>query len=248
MTDQSGEPVDDRVALIAWTEFVPPASVPFVSDADGGQALVEFAGRACYRSWDRPRPATATNAGYLRHLLEVGHLSLWEHGSATFYLTAISRNAAREILRHRHFSCTELSPRQLHAVHLTALPDSWPDSAIELYRASARAAVTARDELLQAVTDATDGNPLPAKQARNLANSLLPGAVATDLVVSGNYRSWRHFIAMRGTDAADPELRGIAVSVLRSLLQLAPHAFDDFRISTTPDGGLLAASPYVHDQ
>ncbi len=36
------------------------------------QALAEFAGRACYQSWSKPNPATATNAGYLRHILEVG--------------------------------------------------------------------------------------------------------------------------------------------------------------------------------
>ena len=53
--------------------------MPWETDADGGQALAEFAGRACYQSWDKPNPATATNQGYLRHILEVGHLSVLEH-------------------------------------------------------------------------------------------------------------------------------------------------------------------------
>ncbi|MGH3976770.1 MAG: FAD-dependent thymidylate synthase, partial [Pseudonocardiaceae bacterium] len=56
-----------RVQLVAKTEFLPPADVPWSTDADGGQALAEFAGRACYQSWRKPNPATATNAGYLRH-------------------------------------------------------------------------------------------------------------------------------------------------------------------------------------
>ena len=63
-----------RVQVIAQTPFTPPAEVPWETDADGGQALAEFAGRACYQSWNKPNPATATNAGYLRHILEVGHL------------------------------------------------------------------------------------------------------------------------------------------------------------------------------
>ena len=63
-----------RVQVVAQTEFTPPADVPWESDAEGGQALAEFAGRACYQSWDKPNPATATNEGYLRHILEVGHL------------------------------------------------------------------------------------------------------------------------------------------------------------------------------
>ena len=73
-----------RVQLVARTDFLPPADVAWSTDADGGQALAEFAGRACYQSWDKPKPATATNATFLRHLLEVGHLSVLEHASATF--------------------------------------------------------------------------------------------------------------------------------------------------------------------
>ena len=67
-----------RVQLVAKTEFHPPADVPWTTDADGGQALAEFAGRACYQSWGKPNPATATNAGYLRHILGVGQLSVLE--------------------------------------------------------------------------------------------------------------------------------------------------------------------------
>src|SRR3712207_3741803 len=99
------------VQLVAKTEFIPPAGVPWTTDADGGQALAEFAGRACYQSWSKPNPATATNAGYLRHILEVGHLSVLEHGSVTFYLTGVSRSLTHELIRHRHFSYSQLSQR-----------------------------------------------------------------------------------------------------------------------------------------
>jgi thymidylate synthase ThyX len=58
------ETVPLRVQLVAKTEFFPPADVPWETDADGGQALAEFAGRACYQSWSKPNPRTATNAGY----------------------------------------------------------------------------------------------------------------------------------------------------------------------------------------
>ncbi len=86
------EIVSPRVQTIAWTHFEAPEDVPWDTDTDGGQALAEFAGRACYQSWKKPNPATATNAGYLHHILEVGHLSVLEHGSVTFYLTGISRS------------------------------------------------------------------------------------------------------------------------------------------------------------
>jgi thymidylate synthase (FAD) len=63
------ETVSPSVVLIGKTEFFPPADVPWTTDAEGGEALAEFAGRACYQSWKKPNPSTATNAGYLRHIL-----------------------------------------------------------------------------------------------------------------------------------------------------------------------------------
>ena len=103
--------VPPKVQLVAKTEFFPPADVPWETDADGGQALAEFAGRACYQSWSKPNPRTATNEGYLRHILEVGHLSVLEHGTVSFYLTGISRSLTHELIRHRHFSYSQLSQR-----------------------------------------------------------------------------------------------------------------------------------------
>src|SRR3954466_15804625 len=99
------------VRVLAQTHFDPPADVPWETDADGGQALAEFAGRACYQSWSKPIPATATNAGYLDHILQVGHLSVLEHSTATFYITGISRSVTHELIRHRHFSYSQLSQR-----------------------------------------------------------------------------------------------------------------------------------------
>ncbi|MEP6981462.1 MAG: FAD-dependent thymidylate synthase, partial [Nakamurella sp.] len=100
-----------RVQLVGATTFLPPSDIPWDTDAGGGQALAEFAGRACYQSWSKSVPATATNAGYLRHILQVGHLSVLEHASATFYITGVSRALAHELIRHRHLSVSELSQR-----------------------------------------------------------------------------------------------------------------------------------------
>src|SRR3954447_23033495 len=102
-----------QVQVIAHTQFDPPAGVSWQTDAVGGQALAEFAGRACYESWDKPNPATATNEGFLRHILEVGHLSVFEHASVSMYLTGVSRSLTHELIRHRHFSFSQLSQRHV---------------------------------------------------------------------------------------------------------------------------------------
>jgi thymidylate synthase (FAD) len=93
-----------RVQLIAKTEFLAPPDVPWSTDADGGPALVEFAGRACYQSWSKPNPRTASNASYLRHIIDVGHFSVLEHATVSFYISGVSRACTHELMRHRHFS------------------------------------------------------------------------------------------------------------------------------------------------
>lgn len=237
------------VQLVGATSFVPPADVPWQTDADGGQALAEFAGRACYQSWSKPVPATATNAGYLRHILQVGHLSVLEHASATFYITGVSRGLAHELIRHRHLSVSELSQRHQPAAEVvvpTAIdrdPElrelfvSATDAARETY-AAVLAALEARIESAPAGT-------LNHKQARQAARAVLAHATPTALVVTGNLRAWRHFVGMRASDAADTEIRALAVALLRQLTGVAPHAFADFRISPLPDGSETAASPLI---
>jgi thymidylate synthase (FAD) len=245
------ETVPPKVQLIAKTEFTPPADVPWSTDSAGGEALAEFAGRACYQSWKKPNPATATNAGYLRHILEVGHLSVLEHGSVSFYITGISRSLTHELIRHRHFSYSQLSQRYVPERHAAMVEPDVIAEDPELHAkfvAATDAAVAAYTDLLKGLEEKFADEPnatLRRKQARQAARAVLPNATETRIVVTGNYRAWRHFIAMRATEAADVEIRALAVECLRQLQKAAPNVFDDFDITTLPDGTVTAASPLV---
>ncbi|MFD4294926.1 FAD-dependent thymidylate synthase [Rhodococcus sp. NPDC058505] len=239
-----------NVQLIARTEFLAPADVPWDTDADGGQALVEFAGRACYQSWSKPNPRTATNAGYLRHLLEVGHDSVLEHGSVSFYVTGISRSCTHELIRHRHLSFSQLSQRSVSErdANVVVPPAIAGDPALEaLFESATEASRAAYGDLLDALDVALASVPngsLRARQARQAARSVLPNATETRLVVTGNYRAWRHFIAMRATEHADVEIREVAVECLRQLIVAAPNVFGDFEIATLADGSEVAVSEF----
>jgi thymidylate synthase (FAD) len=239
------------VVLIAKTEFFPPDDVPWTTDATGGEALAEFAGRACYQSWKKPNPATATNAGYLRHILEVGHLSVLEHGTVTFYLTGISRSLTHELIRHRHFSYSQLSQRYFPERDASMVEPDVIAADPELhakFEQITEASVTAYTELLAGLERRFADEPnatLRRKQARQAARAVLPNATETRIVVTGNYRAWRHFVAMRASEHADVEIRALAVECLRQLQKATPNVFSDFVISQLPDGTEVAASPFV---
>ncbi|KIQ20650.1 FAD-dependent thymidylate synthase [Rhodococcus sp. MEB064] len=238
------------VRLIAATSFVPPPDVPWETDADGGQALVEFAGRACYQSWSKPNPRTATNAGYLNHLLAVGNYSVLEHASASVYVTGISRSCSHELIRHRHFSFSQLSQRSVSErdARMVVPPALEADPTLsDLFQNATDSSRAAYDALLTAL-EKVSGPDAPAvvagKQARQAARSVLPNAVETRLVMTGNYRSWRHFVVMRASEHADLEIRRLAVECLRRLKDVAPDVFADFEIETLPDGTEVARSSY----
>ena len=243
------EPLEVRA--IAWTHFEPPPEVPWTTDADGGEALAEFAGRACYQSWKKPNPATATNAGYLAHILEVNHLSVLEHGSVTFYLTGVSRSFTHELIRHRHFSYSQLSQRYVPERDAAMVEPDVIAEDPELHKrfvAAAEASVQAYTELLEGLEQRFTDEPNPTlrrKRARQAARAILPNATETRIVVTGNYRAWRHFIEMRATEHADVEIREVAIELLRQLQGVAPNIFADFTISTLDDGTEVATSPYA---
>ena len=241
-----------RVQVIGQTEFTPPADVPWETDADGGQALVEFAGRAVLRVVGQAEPGHRHQRGYLRHLLEVGHLAVLEHGTVTLYLTGVSRSlAARAGPAPALLGYSQLSQRHVPerdaAVVEPAVIAADPELH-ERFLAAADAALAAYAELLDGLEQRFADVPnatLRRRQARQAARAVLPNATETRIVVTGNYRAWRHFVAMRASEHADVEIRELALACLRELQRVARNVFGDFRISTLADGTEVAASPFV---
>ena len=238
-----------RVQLIARTGFLAPPDVPWSTDADGGEALLEFAGRACYQSWSKPNPRTATNALYLKHIIDVGHLSVLEHASVSFYITGISRSCTHELVRHRHFSYSQLSQRYVpeNEAQVVVPPGREADPELQkILLDAADASRAAYQELLTKLEAKFVDQPnavLRRKQARQAARAVLPNDTETRIVVTGNYRAWRHFIAMRASENADIEIRRLAIACLRELTAVAPAVFADFEITTFSDGTEVATSP-----
>lgn len=243
---------EPRVTLIAVTQFNAPPHIEWETDTDNpAQRLIEFAGRLCYRSFHNP--SGRTNAEYIDNLLRQGHLSVIEHASASMLIEGISRSCSHEIVRHRHFSYSQLSQRYVNEAEARmVLPAALADDP-EAQAILAQVARTARDayarlaERLQAKYAGVAELSERRKMARQAARSVLPNATETALVMTGNFRAWRHFIRMRGSPHAEPEIRRVAMAVLRILQQQAPAVFGDFRIERGPDGSEVAEPGYVYE-
>ncbi|WP_200209083.1 FAD-dependent thymidylate synthase [Micromonospora coerulea] len=192
--------------------------------------LAEFAGRSCYKAYDRKRPETATTAGYLANILDQAHYSVLEHGSVTFFVQDVSRALLVELERHRFLSFSVESQRYVDQVKshpnpvippaLAAVPASGPYAALMMHYADS---LTYYEQAVAYLT----ARGYPIKQAREAARAFLPNATPVDLVVTGNLRCWRDVLGKRYHPDADAEIREFAGLVLDHLRELAPHSVQD---------------------
>lgn len=233
-----------KIVRVAETRFALPATdgapwAVWVTDAaDDASALAEFAGRACYRSWSRPNPATRHNHDYLAHILESGHFSVLEHAGFTVMLAGVSRSFTHELIRHRHLSYSMLSQRFVNeedaAIVVPPLFRSDHDAQAvltELYahmqQAYRRLVELGNRRLAAAVEDKSARR----KRVREAARCVLPNMTETHIVVSGNHRAWREFFAKRGGPEVDAEMREVAVAIFAEVAQpLARAIYQDFRV------------------
>jgi thymidylate synthase (FAD) len=192
-----------------------------VTEAD---AIAEFAGRACYKSWSKPNPATAANSDYLANIIRQGHFSVLEHASASFYVEGASRALLLELERHRFLSFSVVSQRYVD------YGDTEPVIPPALSKTEGDLLASYYDEALEAYEDLTrllTNRGLPRKQAREAARAVLPNAAPADFLVTGNLRAWRDVIAKRYHVAADAEIRQLAALILDHLREIAPHSVQD---------------------
>jgi thymidylate synthase (FAD) len=82
------------------------------------------------------------------------------------------------------------------------------------------------------------------KAARQAARSVLPNACETKIFVTGNARALRHFIEMRGSVHAEPEIRKLANRVLAILVADSPNLFGDYACRLLNDGTYEITTQY----
>lgn len=82
------------------------------------------------------------------------------------------------------------------------------------------------------------------KRAREAARSVLPEAVETRMVLTGNARAWRNLIEQRGTAHADAEIRRLTLAILKVLQVAAPNIFGDYTVTEVANGVSIATTPH----
>jgi thymidylate synthase (FAD) len=210
-----------------------------LEEADGapnaGELLVEFGGRACYRSWEPGLNVNVTRVRtdrqqYFENLLRSAHGSVLEHASYSFALRNVSRVFTHELVRHRAGSA--FSQESLRYVRLTDIGFRVPP-ALEPLRGQVLAIVEQLEEFQRdaAATLRIDDEGVPfhvKKEVTSALRRLAPIGLSTDIIWSANLRTLRHVIEMRTAEGAEEELRIVFDEVARVMVREAPLIFQDF--------------------
>jgi thymidylate synthase (FAD) len=261
---------EPSVRLVAVPMFLPHPVYEIPPHFSEAEQIIAVAGKVCYDSYGVDGNPVSS---HVRNLVRSGHHSVLEHAHFGLFLEGISRGCSHEIVRHRMFNYSQRSTRYTRendaAIVLEpyladiyrrggfeqVAPDQWEgngattpdeqhllsgflrdcDAALRRYVVTVASLETMNPEQLS-------GRDL-RKWCRGKARQLLPHALETRMVMTGNLRAWRHFLLMRTSRHAEPEIRRLAEAIWIVLKPLAPVVWEDLRPEVVAGFVELTATP-----
>lgn len=191
--------------------------------------LIERAGRTCYKSEDKITDESAKQ--FVAGLIKRQHEAMLEHSSLSIRFIC-DRGVSHELVRHRIASFAQESTRYCNyskdkfGNELTFIrPFFWDKDSFE-YSRWLEVCNKAEGEYCRLMSQ-------PGCTPQE-ARSILPNSIKTEVVMTTNYREWRHFFklrAARATGPAHPQMEQITRPLLEELKTLIPVVFDDIVIA-----------------
>jgi thymidylate synthase (FAD) len=184
--------------------------------------LLESIGRTCYKSEDKITPGSAEK--FLDKLLaqDPPHESVVEHVYASFRIVC-DRGVSHELVRHRIASYSQESTRwcrysleKFGGEISVIMPPGLEGARLATWRKSVDCAEASYLELLG------------LGERPEIARSVLPTCLKTEVVATLNFRSWRNFLQQRLSPKAHPQMREVAEMIRDRLVKECPPCFREF--------------------
>lgn len=206
---------DERVLHTPQLAAVQPQAV-YLTGTNDALALIEYAGRVSYKSQPKGSPAD-----FIRMLLRQGHDSVLEHSSCTFHLVT-DRGITHELVRHRIAAYTQESTRWINykeAGRFGGIQVLLPSTHREENRAIYMEAFAASQRFYELL--------IQSGETPQNARAVLPTGLKTEIIVTMNFRQFRHLLSLRMAPNAHPDIRRLVAAMTRQLLAHYYPAFED---------------------
>lgn len=199
------------------------ADVEFITPIDGAAILkrLEQCGRVCYKSEAKITDTSAP--AFVAGIIKLGHEAVLEHCSFTVKFIC-DRGVSHEIVRHRVASYCQESTRYCNyskegfGSEITVIKPCFLHPYTDGFNLWEEGCLFAEQ---------TYFNLLECGCSPQEARSVLPNSLKTEVVMTANIREWRHFLKLRCSPAAHPQMREVALILLDKLHSLIPVCFDD---------------------
>ena len=182
--------------------------------------VLESAARTCYKSEDKIGPGSAEKL--VRHILDLKDESILEHASARFRFVT-DRGVTHELVRHRLASFSQESTR-----YCNYSKDKFSNE-ISVVKPVNLDCEEGEYVWNQSCRDAEESyfHLLKLGYSPQLARSVLPNSLKTEIVVTANFREWRHIIKLRTSPAAHPQIQALISTVKGMLIAEYPLIFEN---------------------
>lgn len=184
---------------------------------------IEQAGRVCYKSEDKIKAGSAEK--FVAGIISRGHEAVIEHGSLTIKFIC-DRGVSHEIVRHRLAAYCQESTR-----YCNYSKDKFGNEITVILPSTIAEDTPAYLEWWRACNAAENAyfNLLDIGCTPQEARAVLPNSLKTELVMTADLREIRHFIRLRSSEAAHPDIRVLAKALLADLKERYPVFFNDLK-------------------
>ena len=190
-------------------------------DSEAILKMLEAVGRTCYKSEDKIQESSAEK--FISGIVKRGHEAVIEHYNITVKFIC-DRGVTHEIVRHRLASYCQESTRYCNYSNdkfngiIAVIKPCFLAEGSEAYRMW-----TGICSLAEAYYfDLLNWGCTPQE-----ARAVLPNSLKTELVMTANIREFRHFFKLRCSKAAHPQMREVALMLLKEFKERIPVLFDD---------------------
>ncbi len=193
--------------------------------------LIELAGRTSYQSRDKITDESAEK--FVEMLRKRGHESVIEHSAMTVEFDDVSRGLTHELVRHRLAAYTQESTRYVDESDFeVVIPPDKDDGEklVKLTLPSGREIEVSFQDWMNLNEQMYRGLRESGWAAQD-ARQVLPIGIKAQVVITANFREWRHIFELRCSPAAHWEIRQSMVSLLKDVQKRVPIVFDDFQFS-----------------
>lgn len=185
------------------------------------EKVIERSGRTCYKSEDVITKESSEK--FIRIIIKRGHESVLEHASASFKFQC-DRGVTHELVRHRLCAFSQESTRfcnyskdKFENEISVIMPPNLNKTEKNIWRESCEKAEQCYLELLK-------------EQPPQIARSVLPTCLKTEIVTTANLREWRHIFKLRKFGTAGvphPQIKEIMDIAFDLIVKECPSVFSD---------------------